>query len=127
MAVGRGSASKAMALAWILGCILLLHCKIAESAVYTVGGNNGWSFSAASWPKGKTFKAGDVLVFKYNPSVHDVVPVNGAAYKGCRAPGGAKAYKSGNDRITLARGRNFFICSNAGHCQSGMKVAVTAT
>jgi Plastocyanin-like domain len=67
-----------------------------------------------------------VTVFKYNPSVHNVVAVNGAGYKGCKASGGTKVYKTGNDRITLARGRNFFICSIAGHCQSGMKIAVTA-
>jgi uncharacterized cupredoxin-like copper-binding protein len=35
-------------------------------------------------------------------------------------------YKSGNDRVTLARGTNYFICSIPGHCQSGMKIAVTA-
>ncbi|XP_078155412.1 basic blue protein-like [Carex rostrata] len=124
--MGRGSASQAMVLAFILGSILLLHCQVAESAVYTVGGNNGWSFNTANWPKGKTFKAGDVLVFKYNPSVHNVVAVSAAGYKGCNSPRGAKVYKSGNDRVTLARGRNFFICGLAGHCQSGMKIAVTA-
>jgi hypothetical protein len=61
MAVGRGSANQAIVLALVLGCILLLHCEVAESAVYTVGGNNGWSFNTATWPRGKTFKAGDVL------------------------------------------------------------------
>ncbi|KAJ3672905.1 hypothetical protein LUZ60_006279 [Juncus effusus] len=126
MALGRGSANKTMALVLAFACLLLVHIEIAESAVYTVGDGKGWTFNMATWPKGKNFKAGDVLVFKYNPSVHNVVSTNAAGYKGCRAPGGAKVFKSGNDRITLARGRNFFICNFAGHCQSGMKIAVTA-
>ncbi|XP_072973035.1 basic blue protein-like [Typha angustifolia] len=122
MAQGRGSA---VALGLALLCILVLS-ETAESAVYTVGGGSGWTFNTAGWPNGKRFRAGDVLVFKYNPSVHNVVAVNAAGYSSCNAPRGAKIFKSGNDRITLARGRNFFICSFAGHCQSGMKIAVTA-
>uniref|UniRef100_A0A453MIF0 Phytocyanin domain-containing protein n=1 Tax=Aegilops tauschii subsp. strangulata TaxID=200361 RepID=A0A453MIF0_AEGTS len=48
-------------------------------------------------------------------------------YKACAKPAkGAKVYKSGADRVTLNRGTNYFICSIPGHCQSGMKIAVTA-
>lgn len=65
-------------------------------------------------------------VFKYDSTAHNVVVVNAAGYKGCSAPRGAKVYTSGNDRVTLARGTNYFICSIPGHCQSGMKIAVTA-
>jgi hypothetical protein len=61
------------------------------------------------------------IVFKYDSSAHNVVPVNAAGYNGCTAPSGAKVYKSGNDR-----GTNYFICSIPGHCQSGMKIAVNA-
>lgn len=69
---------------------------------------------------------GACAVFKYDSTAHNVVAVNAAGYKGCSAPRGAKVYKSGNDRVTLARGTNYFICSIPGHCQSGMKIAVTA-
>lgn len=65
-------------------------------------------------------------VFNYSPSVHNVVAVSAAGYKGCTTPGGSKVFKSGKDRITLRRGTNYFICSFAGHCQAGMKIAVTA-
>ncbi|WVZ98342.1 hypothetical protein U9M48_043800 [Paspalum notatum var. saurae] len=124
---GSGSAPSVVVLsAALLLCVLLLHAQVAESAVFTVGDRDGWTFNTNTWTNGKRFKAGDVLVFKYDSTAHNVVAVNAAGYKGCSAPRGAKTYKSGNDRVTLARGTNYFICSIPGHCQSGMKIAVTA-
>ncbi|RLN42397.1 chemocyanin precursor [Panicum miliaceum] len=126
-AQGRGSGAVVLAAAAALVlCVLLHEAQVAESAVFTVGDGGGWSFSSNSWTNGKRFKAGDVLVFKYDSSSHNVVAVNAAGYKGCSAPRGAKVYSSGNDRVTLARGTNYFICSIPGHCQSGMKIAVNA-
>ncbi|KAJ8475939.1 hypothetical protein OPV22_019666 [Ensete ventricosum] len=122
MAQGRGSV---VALGLALLC-LLLHSEVAEAATYVVGGNSGWTFNVAGWPRGKSFRAGDVLLFNYNPSVHNVVAVRAAGYNSCSAPRGSRVSTSGKDRITLARGTNYFICSFAGHCQSGMKIAVTA-
>ncbi|KAL6909493.1 hypothetical protein ACP4OV_001774 [Aristida adscensionis] len=122
MAQGRGSA----AVAALVLLAVLLHGELAESAVYTVGDRGGWTFNTAAWPKGKRFRAGDVLVFKYSPSAHNVVPVSAAGYNSCSAPGRVRALRSGNDRVTLRRGTNYFICSIPGHCQAGMKIAVTA-
>ncbi|URE46628.1 Basic blue protein [Musa troglodytarum] len=122
MAQGRGSA---VALGLALLC-LLIHSEIANAATYVVGDSGGWTFNVAGWPSGKRFRAGDVLVFRYNPSDHNVVAVTAAGYGGCSAPRGSRVYTSGNDRITLARGTRYFICSFAGHCQAGMKIAVTA-
>ncbi|CAL9178412.1 chemocyanin-like [Musa acuminata AAA Group] len=122
MAQGRGSA---VALGLALLC-LLIHSEIADAATYVVGDSGGWTFNVVGWPSGKRFRPGDVLVFRYNPSVHNVVAVNAAGYRGCSAPRGSRVFTSGNDRITLARGTNYFICSFAGHCQAGMKIAVTA-
>ncbi|KAL6638275.1 hypothetical protein ACP70R_025847 [Stipagrostis hirtigluma subsp. patula] len=123
MARGRGSG--AVVLVLLLLCVLL-HGHAAQAAVFTVGDRGGWTFNSNTWTNGKRFKAGDVLVFKYDSTAHNVVAVNAAGYKGCTTPRGAKVYKSGNDRVTLARGTNYFICSIPGHCQSGMKIAVTA-
>ena len=100
--------------------------QVAVSAVYTVGDQRGWSFNVANWSMGKRFRAGDVLVFKYNAAAHDVAAVNAAAYDSCSAPRGTKIMRSGNDRVTLRRGTNYFICTFPGHCQSGMKLAVIA-
>ncbi|KAG8044239.1 hypothetical protein GUJ93_ZPchr0013g37823 [Zizania palustris] len=121
---GRGSAAVG-ALGLLLLCVLL-HGQAAESAVFTVGDRGGWGMGAGSWSKGKQFKAGDVLVFKYDSSAHNVVAVDAAGYRGCTTPRGAKVYKSGSDRMTLARGTNYFICNSPSHCQAGMKIAVTA-
>ncbi|KAL4319108.1 hypothetical protein GQ457_18G019480 [Hibiscus cannabinus] len=123
MARGRCSAMAAT----VLLCLLLpLHFESAQTATFTVGGSGGWTFNAAAWPKGKSFSAGDTLVFNYNPSIHDVVAVNKAGYDSCKAQKGAKVLRSGKDQIKLGKGQNFFICNYIGHCQAGMKIAVVA-
>lgn len=69
----------------------------------------------------------DRAVFNYTPEVHNVVRVNEYGYNSCVALGGSKFYESGADRITLAKGPNYFICSIPGHCNSGMmKIALNA-
>ncbi|KAJ0981348.1 hypothetical protein J5N97_009603 [Dioscorea zingiberensis] len=129
MAMGRGSAGgKGMSLGLALICLLVIQqCFVSHAAIYTVGDKKGWTFNTANWPSGKKFKAGDVLIFKYDPKVHNTVIVNAAGYKGCTTPKGSKVLTTGNDRVRLAKGTNYFICSFAGHCQAGMKIAVTAS
>uniref|UniRef100_R7VZ04 Chemocyanin n=1 Tax=Aegilops tauschii TaxID=37682 RepID=R7VZ04_AEGTA len=65
-------------------------------------------------------------LFNYDPTAHDVVAVSAEGYRACAAPSGAKVYKSGADRVTLALGPNYFISSVPGDCQAGMKITVTA-
>nr|CAD1826692.1 unnamed protein product [Ananas comosus var. bracteatus] len=124
MAQGRGSANHIVALGVLLLLCILINGPLAESTVYNVGDASGWTFNTVGWTNGKTFKAGDVLVFKYNPNIHNVVAVNAAAYKSCTVPAGARVFKSGNDRIRLRKGTHRFICGSAGHCNAGMKIAV---
>ncbi|ONK61343.1 uncharacterized protein A4U43_C08F28880 [Asparagus officinalis] len=126
MAKGRGSASAVQSAALLVILCVVGQCIVTEAATYVVGGSGGWTFNSVGWTSGKRFRAGDVLVFNYSPSVHNVVAVSAAGYKSCTAPRGARALTSGRDRITLRRGTNYFICSFAGHCQAGMKIAVTA-
>ncbi|XP_072973373.1 chemocyanin-like [Typha angustifolia] len=126
MAQGSGSARQVTVLGLSLLLCLLLQAGIAESAVYAVGDRGGWTFNTVAWTNGKRFRAGDVLVFKYNPGVHNVVAVDAAGYNGCKTTRGSKVFKSGNDRFTLRKGRNYFICNVVGHCEAGMKVAITA-
>jgi azurin len=59
-------------------------------------------------------------VFHYAVGAHNV-----AGYKSCTPGAGARTHTSGNDRITLRRGRNF-ICSFPGHCAAGMNITVDA-
>ncbi|KAK6939970.1 Phytocyanin domain [Dillenia turbinata] len=125
MSRGRGSAVGATVLVGALVC-LWIQAEVAHGATYTVGGTKGWAFNVVNWPKGKSFKAGDTLIFNYDKTIHNVVAVNKGGYKGCSTPSGAKMYSSGKDRIKLAKGQNYFICNYAGHCESGMKIAVKA-
>nr|CAD1837611.1 unnamed protein product [Ananas comosus var. bracteatus] len=125
MAMGSGSASQVVAFGLLVMLCFVMHGELAESATtYTVGDSGGWTFSSGSWPSGKRFKAGDCssTIRRYTT----LFAVNAAGYKSCKVPRGSKTYTSGSDSITLARGTNYFICSFAGHCQSGMKIAVTA-
>ncbi|CAN6275416.1 unnamed protein product [Urochloa humidicola] len=99
----------------------------ADSRLWPVGDSAGWSFGVLGWPNYKPFKAGDVLLFSYRHGAHNVVQVNTVAqYSMCEVPRNATVWNSGNDRVTLARGMSFFVCGVSGHCQKGMKIAVTA-
>ncbi|RWR77138.1 basic blue-like protein [Cinnamomum micranthum f. kanehirae] len=122
MAKGRGSARSGVAAALVTLLCLLVHSENASAATYTIG----WMFNVVSWPEGKSFSAGDVLVFNYDPTSHNVVAVDSGGYTGCTASSGAQVYQTGNDQITLTKGMNYFICSFAGHCENGMKIAVNA-
>ncbi|XP_059653416.1 basic blue protein-like [Cornus florida] len=125
MSQGRGSAI--LAATMVLCLILVHHCVLSQAATHTVGGASGWSFNVVGWPKGKHFMAGDTLVFNYNPALHNVVVVDKAGFSSCKAPGGAKVYNTGKDRVKLVKGQNFFICSFPGHCGPGnMKIAINA-
>ncbi|KAB1207001.1 Basic blue protein [Morella rubra] len=123
LARGRGIA----AVVTVLLLCMLLHCKNADAASYTVGDAAGWTFNVQNWPKGKSFKAGDVLVFNYIPLFHNLVVVDKEGYDACRAAGDAKKFQTGKDSITLVKGGNYFICTFPFHCRLGMKIAVNAS
>uniref|UniRef100_A0A6N2MI56 Basic blue protein n=1 Tax=Salix viminalis TaxID=40686 RepID=A0A6N2MI56_SALVM len=125
MVQGRGSADLVLVNMAAVLCLMVLAGHV-HAATYTVGGSGGWTLNVDSWPKGKRFKAGDTLVFTYDPTIHNVVAVNRGGYSSCITPAGARVYKSGNDQIKLSKGQNFFICNVAGHCESGMKIAINA-
>ncbi|OWM63935.1 basic blue protein-like [Punica granatum] len=127
MSQGRVSANLAVAATVVMLLCLIAGAKYAEAATYMVGDANGWSANVANWPKGKSFVAGDVLVFKYNPTFHNVAVVDQAGYTSCSVPSDAKLFNSGNDSIPLSKGQNFFICAKPGHCaRLGMKIAINA-
>ncbi|XP_066319431.1 basic blue protein-like [Miscanthus floridulus] len=128
MARGRGGAiGGVLALALLVGHLVAASAPVAEAAAsYMVGDYGGWKFNVDKWAKGRTFRAGDVLVFNYNRAVHDVAVVNAAAYRSCAVPKGAKVLRSGRDKVRLGRGTHYFACTVRGHCQAGMKIAVRA-
>ncbi|KAL8536055.1 hypothetical protein ACS0TY_011621 [Phlomoides rotata] len=126
MSQGRGSAVVVGMVVAMVAVAVVFQGGVAEAATYTVGGSGGWTFNVAGWPKGKTFKAGDTLLFNYGPGAHNVVAVNSAGYRGCSTPRGSKVVQTGKDQIRLVKGPNFFICNFPSHCESGMKIAITA-
>ncbi|KAI5661506.1 hypothetical protein M9H77_20829 [Catharanthus roseus] len=106
--------SKTIALVLLLNFLCLL-LPATNAATFNVGDAGGWGFGVSSWPNGKSFKAG----------AHTVVAVSEPNFNACNPSG--TTFTSGNDQITLARGKNFFICGIPGHCSSfGMKIAITA-
>ncbi|KAE8709352.1 Chemocyanin [Hibiscus syriacus] len=122
---GRCSSSSAIVVACTL-ILVLAQSEITQAKTFTVGDASGWSFNVQSWTKGKKFKAGDALVFNYDPSVHNVAAVDMNGYNSCSASPSSAVYGSGNDEIKLSKGRNYFICSIPGHCDGGLKIAVDA-
>ncbi|KAF8642636.1 hypothetical protein HU200_067317 [Digitaria exilis] len=114
--------------------VLLLGVICTATVVYgghqvwwLVGGDNRWSFGVDGWVKDKPIQAGNILVFSYDPEMHDVVEVDEAAYNTCTMPSnGGTRHTSGRDRIEVREGKSFFICSTPGHCTKGMKIAITA-
>uniref|UniRef100_A0A0D9VY20 Plantacyanin n=1 Tax=Leersia perrieri TaxID=77586 RepID=A0A0D9VY20_9ORYZ len=129
MARGRGSAMRgAVAVAFlpIVSCFILSSCVVADAATYNVGDGFGWSLGSGSWPSGKNFHAGDILVFRYLPWMHNVVVVDEHGYADCNPTPSAKYYTSGSDIVKLVKGDNFFVCTRYGHCNLGMKMVVTA-
>ncbi|KAM3243495.1 hypothetical protein ACQJBY_055432 [Aegilops geniculata] len=124
MALGRGSARNGAAGLGAAVLLLGLLVMSAEAAKYTVGDYGGWKFNVAGWAKGRTFRAGDVLEFKYNGAVHDVAAVDAAAYQSCVVPKGKRAMRSGHDKVRLVKGMHYFVCTVRGHCKANMKIAV---
>ncbi|KAL0711328.1 hypothetical protein Bca4012_018306 [Brassica carinata] len=108
---------------------LLLVLAIVPAALavkYTVGDAAQWDSGVdyTAWVKGKTFRVGDSLEFKYGPT-HSVNEVNKAGYDSC---GGTPidTHSGGDTDIDLEKvGTQYFICPTPGHCTGGMKLAVT--
>ncbi|CAN6281030.1 unnamed protein product [Urochloa humidicola] len=119
----------AAAVAAVMGVVALLPAT-ASAATYVVGDDAGWDVAVdyEAWARGKKFKVGDTLVFRYEtPSEKDVVQVDAQGYAGCTVPDNGRLMTSGNDHVVLGQaGQFFFICDAEGECDSGMKLTVTA-
>lgn len=114
----------------------LLLIQPAGAAEYVVGDGstpNGWDTGTnyASWAQTHSFAAGDVLVFEYVKSQHNVYEVTEAAYRSCDVSGAGDVlatYGTGYDKVRLAEARAYwFICQIPGHCMGGMKLAVNVS
>ncbi|CAN6181559.1 unnamed protein product [Urochloa humidicola] len=117
----------------VAALLLLLPWQRAGAAELVVGDVAfGWDSGVnyAAWARDHAFLAvGDVLVFQYVSSQHNVYEVSESTYRSCDTGGGNSGvrakYTSGYDRVVLAEARSYwFICDFPGHCLGGMKLAV---
>ncbi|KAF5952766.1 hypothetical protein HYC85_010710 [Camellia sinensis] len=96
----------------------------AYSTQYTVGDASGWAqqVNYITWVSGKTFR----VVFTYVATQHSVDVVSQSDYNSCNTANALTSYTGGNNNVILTTtGSMYFICPTPGHCQSGMKLAVT--
>ncbi|KAK8961550.1 hypothetical protein KSP40_PGU013410 [Platanthera guangdongensis] len=120
-----------MKLVFVVVVLVILAGKSASAAkVYTVGDSIGWTIlnnpNYTAWVSGKTFHAGDTIVFKYNKQFHNVLEVTKADYAACKNGSPLAEYTTGDDSITLkTAGHHYFICGVPGHCQLGQKVDIS--
>uniref|UniRef100_A0A5B7BEY8 Putative mavicyanin-like n=1 Tax=Davidia involucrata TaxID=16924 RepID=A0A5B7BEY8_DAVIN len=108
--------------------ILLVAAPAAYAAEHVVGGSTGWSTSGnyATWAAGQTFTVGDTLLFNYDSGTHSVDQVSQADYTNCNAGNALQTYTGGKTTVSLTTaGPLYFMCPTSGHCQQGMKLAVT--
>ncbi|CAA0839038.1 uclacyanin 1 [Striga hermonthica] len=129
MAGERGTANSVAATALVMMVAVTLLVDVAQAEQYIVGGDgvtNGWDLHYdANWVKDKNFKVGDKLVFLFDLRFHDVMEVSKSDYDNCQ-PNPRESWNSEPTIVNLnATGTRYFICSTSGHCNSGMKIAVT--
>ncbi|CAH8304669.1 unnamed protein product [Eruca vesicaria subsp. sativa] len=112
------------------GALLLLVLAVVPAAfavTFQVGDIGFWNSGVdyTAWVAGKTFRVGDTLEFQYGPS-HSVAIVNKAGFDTCDSTGATQTFTGGDNKIDLTTvGTIHFICPTPGHCQGGMKLAVT--
>ncbi|GLJ42149.1 hypothetical protein SUGI_0872850 [Cryptomeria japonica] len=116
-------------LASVLSIIMVSDIVIAAPYfnVITVGDETGWTrdFDYQAWAKGKKFHVGDTLVFNYPKGFHNVMMVNGSAFKNCVKESNSGTLESGQDKIVLkAAGNMWFLCGVGEHCESGQKLKI---
>ncbi|CAL5015620.1 unnamed protein product [Urochloa decumbens] len=109
--------------------ILLIGVVPASAKDYTVGDSSGWKpgVNYTAWTKGKQFSVGDTLSFQYG-AAHSVLEVSAADHSACSASNPLRSHNDQSTTIPLTKsGTRYFICGAAGHCASGMKLAVTVS
>ncbi|XP_006659514.1 blue copper protein-like [Oryza brachyantha] len=114
----------------LIKLLVLVGCALAASAAttHTVGGSAGWSTGQTydTWASGQTFAVGDKLVFNFAGG-HTVTEVTKSDYEACSVSGNPISdTTTGPATIDLtSAGAHYYICTVAGHCTGGMKLAIT--
>ncbi|XWS62537.1 hypothetical protein CRYUN_Cryun06bG0019900 [Craigia yunnanensis] len=72
------------------------------------------------------FFHGYVLIFNYDPALHNVISVNQVSYDTCTIGSNFKAYHSGHNQIVLAKGWSNFLSNITGDCDNKVKIQVSS-
>ncbi|KAI5584084.1 hypothetical protein BDE02_06G057900 [Populus trichocarpa] len=112
----------------VLGAVSLL-LRGSEAAVYQVGDGTGWTRPTSTsfysdWASGKTFALGDTLTFTFTTGAHDVATVSKSDYDNCNTGSPNNVLTTGPATINVT-GDSYFLCTIAGHCSAGQKLAIT--
>eukprot|EP00249_Psilotum_nudum_P003299 c16692_g1_i1 orf=716-1306(+) len=136
----RGSAGLVVL---FLGLLAALDFGVATDHI--VGKNRGWQVPAAAgptvnlnytdWAGNETFYLGDTITFHYQENQHSVFQVNYSTYVNCTINmyvGHDWIYNWSNKggRVVILLNETkvyYFVCGFGGHCQQGMKVAVSVS
>ncbi|KAH8514425.1 hypothetical protein Peur_058020 [Populus x canadensis] len=108
--------------------MMMTLCGVCFGAGYNVGESDGWTIGVDynQWASTKKFQVGDTLVFNYNTMFHNVLQVTKQDYESCNVKSPVATFASGRDFITLDKaGHSYFVCGFPGHCQAGLKVAIS--
>ncbi|KAL6285910.1 hypothetical protein ACE6H2_010300 [Prunus campanulata] len=109
--------------------------SVAAQTPYVVGDSIGWAIPQSdpqayvTWAANKKFVVGDILTFNFTTTTHDVQEVPKASFDSCSSDNAiSSAITTGPANVTLSSaGEHYFICTFAGHCQSGQKLAITVS
>ncbi|QCD95204.1 Cupredoxin [Vigna unguiculata] len=111
--------------------MLVVSTEVVYAKLFYVGRNDGiclqdvcWANGITDWPKNKTIKAGDILVFNYDFNTRDVTVVDEEGYRTCNPGKNRIVYRTGHDYIQVPEGPSYYICSINRLCEKGTKIAI---
>lgn len=106
----------------------------AAQTTHVVGDGLGWTIppggpvAYSTWASRQSFAVGDILVFNFNAGAHDVAEVTKAAYDACNTTSPISMSTAAPTNITLgSAGEHYFMCTFAGHCNVGQKLAINVS
>ncbi|KAL1547945.1 uclacyanin 1-like [Salvia divinorum] len=111
----------------------LLQGSSAQTT-HIVGDEMGWlvppggEVAYSTWAAAQTFTVGDVLVFNFIASAHNVAEVSKEAFDSCNTTNTISISTTSPTNITLTSvGEKHFLCTFSQHCGLGQKLAINVT
>ncbi|PON63209.1 Blue (type 1) copper protein, binding site [Parasponia andersonii] len=115
-----------------LAAVAMLQSS-AVATTFFVGDSANWVIPSSpnfysNWAANKTFKVGDILVFNFVSTQHNVAEVTKANYDACNGASPISIQTSSPVNITLQKtGEHYYICTVGSHCSAGQKLDINVT